>query len=103
MKNMKRAIRRHHRNRIRKFCENYIRNIWNSRVDLYLTTRDYKRIDGIAVSYVIRLNPDWRERYESWVRKTVQDEASHRPHFCQMCRKPRYDRNRDDLYLDDEC
>lgn len=100
MKDMKRAIRRHHAARIKRYCERYVRK-W-SRPDCYLTTWDWGYENGKPIARVVRLAEDWREKYEEWVRKTVQDEASHRPHFCQMCRTPRWNRLKDDRWYNDE-
>ncbi len=100
MKDMKRAIRRHHEARIKRYCERYIRNCWRGgRVDFHMSTWKwvYDEQGKTVQRYV--LDPDWREKHEEWVRLTVQSEASHRPHFCQMCRTPRWDRRKDDPWI----
>lgn len=85
----KRAIRRHHERRIRRRVERWVRR--QSRPDSWQDKWEWKYDgSGNLLSRRNVLLPDWRERYGEHVRVRVYREASHRPHFCQMCRRPRY-------------
>lgn len=93
----KRAIRRHHAARIRRQVERWIRS--HTRPDSWQDRWEWKYDEqGKPVSHVNYLVPDWREKFEEHVRIRVYRESSHRPHFCQMCRRPRWNRRKDDRY-----
>lgn len=101
MKSMKRSIRRHHEERIKAKCVRHVRN--QTHADFFQGKWVWKYDDsGKLISRYNILIPDWREKFDEHIRVRTYRDAHHRPHFCQMCRRPRYDRKKDGLNIEDE-
>lgn len=87
---MSRALRRHHEERVKaKFRRKLI--YYDSIGKWY----------SLSTSWKGKLAPGDKGRRE-WLQEAAVRLAHHRPHFCQLCKRPRYDRKKVKVYLDEE-